>query len=93
MVRNLLNSSEDLSKPQLLFGRCSVTQFCVVLILTLSKFENLSSTSQSAFVFLHMRHRLSLIYLVAFLELVFCFVSIEVELASLQLPILLHWQI
>ena len=81
---------EALSKPQWLFRRRWAT-FCVVWILTLFEFENLSSTSQSAFVFLHMRHRLSLFYPVALLELVFCFVSIQVELASLQSPILVHW--
>ena len=40
-----------------------------------------------------MRHWLSLFYPVAFRELVFCFVSIQVELSSLQSPMLGHWQI
>ena len=50
-------------------------------------------TNQNAFVFLHISHWLSLFYPVAFRELVFCFVSIQVELASLQSPMFVHWQI
>ena len=50
-------------------------------------------TTQNAFVFLHISHWLSLFYAVAFRELVFCFVSIQVELASLQSPMLVDWQI
>ena len=50
-------------------------------------------TTESAFVFLHISHWLSLFYPVAFRELVFCFVSFQVELASLQSPMLAHWQI
>ena len=57
------------------------------------EFENLSSTSESVFVFLHLRHLLSEFYQVTFRELVFCFVSIQVELASLLSPMLVDWQI
>ena len=42
--------------------------------------------SQSVFVLLHMRYRPSVFFPVAFRELVFFFVSNEVELASLQSP-------
>ena len=54
--------------------------------------ENLSSTSESVFVFLHMRHLLSAFYQVTFRGLIFCFVSIQVELVSLQSPMLVDWQ-
>ena len=49
--------------------------------------------SQSVFVLLHMRYRPSVIFPVAFRELLFCFVSNEVELASLPSPMIVYWQI
>ena len=50
-------------------------------------------TNQNAFVFLHISHWLSAFYQVTFRGLVFCFVSIQVELPSLQSPMLVDWQI
>ena len=46
--------------------------------------------SQDVFVLLHMRTRPSMFFPVAFRELVFCFVSHQVELASLQSPMIVY---
>ena len=46
--------------------------------------------SQGVFVLLHMRNRPSVFFRVAFRELVFCFVSHQVELAILQSPVIVY---